>query len=83
MSENIKNLIIFMVSRYLFNHKNFQVGSGSGQVCNKWPPRHGSIIQDYGSTDPDPQEIFTDPQNWKIGNICKKCFLGCDKNLSY
>jgi hypothetical protein len=32
-------------------HKYVQVGSGSG------PP--GSVIQDYGSEDPDPKEIFT------------------------
>jgi hypothetical protein len=61
-----------MVNRYLFNPKNFQEGSGFGKVCNKWPPGYGSIIQDYGSTDPDPQEIFTDPQHWKIGNLSKK-----------
>ncbi len=27
-----------------------------------WTP--GSVVQDYGSADPDPKEIFTDPQYW-------------------
>ncbi len=28
-----------------------------------WPPGSRSIIQDYGSANPDPKEIFTDPQH--------------------
>ncbi len=28
----------------------------------------GCIIQDYGPADPDPNEIFTDPQQW-FGSI--------------
>jgi hypothetical protein len=30
----------------------------AGSVIN-WPPGSGSLIQDYGSADPDPKEIFT------------------------
>ncbi len=34
---------------------------------NGWPPGSGSgsgfVIQYYGSVDPDPKEIFTDPKN--------------------
>jgi hypothetical protein len=28
-----------------------------------WPPRPGSVIQDYGSKDPESEEIITDPQH--------------------
>jgi hypothetical protein len=41
---------------------NVQVGSGSGLIINL-SPGSGSTNQDYGSVDPDPQEIFTDPEN--------------------
>ncbi len=52
--------------RYLFDnigiffngHKSAQVGSES--VINL---RSGSIIQAYGSTDPDSEDIFTDPEH--------------------
>ncbi len=37
---------------FINSHKNVQVGSA------------GSVIQDYGSKDPDPKEIFTDLQHW-------------------
>jgi hypothetical protein len=65
-----------MVSTYLQhifvkNHKNFQEGSGSGQLCNKWPPGYGFILRIHGST------------TLKIGNLCKKRKLGCDENLVY
>ncbi len=29
-----------------------------------WSPGSGSIIQDYAPADPDPKEIFKDPQLW-------------------
>jgi hypothetical protein len=36
----------------------------SGSVIN-WPPVSGSwyVIPDYGSADPDPKDMFTDPQH--------------------
>ncbi len=34
----------------------------AGSVIN-WPPASGSTIQDSGSADSDPKEIFTDPQH--------------------
>ncbi len=41
---------------FFFNcHKNVQEGSGS-------------VIQDYGPADLDPNEIFTDPQHYKTQN---------------
>jgi hypothetical protein len=45
--------------------KKVQVGSGSGSVIN-WPLDLVSdpyLSQDYGSADPDPREIFRDPQH--------------------
>ncbi len=38
------------------DHKNVQVGSRSGaeSVIN-WPPGSGSVIQDYGTKNPDPK----------------------------
>jgi hypothetical protein len=36
-----------------------------------WPPGYGSVSQDYGSTDPDPKEISTDPQHW----FCQRTML--------
>ncbi len=30
--------------------------------------RSGCVIHDYGSANPDPNEIFTDPQDW-FGSI--------------
>jgi hypothetical protein len=39
-------------------------------LTTNWPPgsefvmlNYGFVIQDYGSADPDPKEIFTDAQN--------------------
>ncbi len=43
--------------------KNAQVGSRSRYVIT-CPSGSGSIIQDYGSVDPDPKEIFTNPEHW-------------------
>jgi hypothetical protein len=42
--------------------QNVQVGYGS---INNWPPasESGSVLQDYGSADPDPKEIVTDLQH--------------------
>ncbi len=36
----------------------------AGSVIN-WPPKFGSVLQDYGSKDPDtdPKEIIMDPQH--------------------
>jgi hypothetical protein len=34
----------------------------AGYVIN-WPHGPESIIQDYGSADPDPKEIITDPRH--------------------
>jgi hypothetical protein len=39
-------------------------GYQSGGSVINWPPGSGSVIQDYGSTYPDPKEISTDPQDW-------------------
>jgi hypothetical protein len=41
-------------------HKSIPVRSGSGSIFG-WPP--GSLIQDYESANPDPKEIFADPQH--------------------
>ncbi len=35
----------------------------TGSVIN-WPLASGFAIQDYGSSDPIPKAIFTDPQHW-------------------
>ncbi len=43
---------------FVNGHKNAQVGSGT--VID---PGSVSVIQDYGFKDPDPKEIFTDPQH--------------------
>jgi hypothetical protein len=32
-----------------------------GSLIN-WSPGSGLLIQDYGSADPEPREIFADPQ---------------------
>ncbi len=46
---------------YYFNgQNNFKVGSGS---IFYWLPGSGSIIQDNESGDPDPCEMFTDPEH--------------------
>ncbi len=53
---------------YLFDKIFFQWAQNlqdpAGSVIN-WPPRtgSGSVSQDYGSADPDPSEIFMDPQH--------------------
>ncbi len=46
------------------SHKNVHVGYGSGSVIN-WTPGsgYGSVNQDYGSADPDPNEKFMNPQH--------------------
>jgi hypothetical protein len=44
--------------QYLFDNKSIPARSGSGSIIG-WPP--GSVIQDYGSANPDPKEIFADP----------------------
>jgi hypothetical protein len=40
----------------------------AGSVFNLPPgsAESGSVMQVYGSADPDPQEMFTDPQHWFI-----------------
>ncbi len=49
------NDFIPILTKYFFcnGHKNLQLGPG---IVNNWPP--GSIIQDYGSADPDENLIF-------------------------
>jgi hypothetical protein len=47
-------------NNFINGHKNVRVGSGSGI---NYPTGPGSVIQDYGSKDPDPKEILTDPQH--------------------
>jgi hypothetical protein len=55
------SILYFIMIYFLFDKKSFsvhkmknvKVGSGSAD----------SVIHDYGSTDPDPKEIFTDPQH--------------------
>ncbi len=37
----------------------------AGSVIN-YPPGFGSVMQDYGSADLDPKEIFTDTQHWNL-----------------
>ncbi len=61
--------------------KNDQGGSGS--VIN-WHHGSGSVIQDYGSKDPDPKEITAAPQHWSLsthpGNRCCRrrcCAMPC------
>ncbi len=39
-----------------------RIGHPAGSVIN-WPSGSGSVSQDYGSGDPDPKKIFTDPQH--------------------
>jgi hypothetical protein len=39
--------------------------AASVTVENNWPPGSGYVIQDYGSADPDPKEIFPDPKHKK------------------
>jgi hypothetical protein len=41
---------------FFFGHKNVQIGS-----IIKRPLGSGSIIENYGSADPDPKEILKDP----------------------
>ncbi len=44
---------------FFFNvHKIVQIGFGTGPVTS-WPPVSGFVIQDHGSADPDPKDIFT------------------------
>ncbi len=63
-----KNIILFLFKNIILLtvHKKVQVGSGS--VIN-WPPRSGSVNQNYGSANTDPielgrKEILTDPLHW-------------------
>jgi hypothetical protein len=42
--------------------------------ANNWFPGSGSLIQDYGSADPDPKDLFTDPQHWSAVST-KICIL--------
>ncbi len=44
-----------------------------GSVTN-WPPGtgSGSVIQNYGSVDPVPEEIVKDPQHWILAKVSKK-----------
>ncbi len=55
--------ICYQFDNILFynDHKNGSVGSGSVINC---PPGAGSgtLILDYGSADPDPNKIVTDPK---------------------
>ncbi len=49
------------------SHKNVQAISGSCRIRTyliNWPTGVGSVIQDNQFADPDPKEIFTDPQHW-------------------
>jgi hypothetical protein len=64
MSQKIRCFIyLCLIGRYLLDNKFFptatvsivQVGSGSGRFVINWPP--GSVLQAYGSTDPDQKEI--------------------------
>jgi hypothetical protein len=36
-----------------------------GSIIN-WPSGFGSVIQDYGSADPDPKEIFIDQHTFTL-----------------
>ncbi len=59
------NGLLYINKIFYFNgHKNAQAGSGPCRIRNNCPPGYRSIIQDYGSADPDPKDIFTDPQHW-------------------
>jgi hypothetical protein len=49
---------------FFFGHKNVQIGS-----IIKWPLGSGSIIENYGSSDPDPKEILKDPPHEVPGTL--------------
>ncbi len=51
-------LLYLLLFDYIFfnGHINVQVGL-------IWPSV--SVIQDSGSSDPDPKKVFTDPQHWR------------------
>ncbi len=64
------------LSTYFFNGRlHVQVGSGS-VITGIWPPGSGFIIQDYRSADPDPKEIFTDPEHC-LPFLLLTILLGC------
>ncbi len=50
-----------------------------GSVIN-WPPRSGSVIQDYRSPDPDPKEILMDPALLKTHVGSARFLRGIVKN---
>ncbi len=71
----IPYLLIYRLTAFIFNgHKNVKTGSGS--VINS-PPGSWSVIQDYGSA--NPEEICTQiPQHWtkaKAGRNATNSFL--------
>ncbi len=56
------------MSPYLYNNLLFSmatkmthVGPGSARIHINWPSE--SVVQDYGSADPDPYKIFLDPEH--------------------
>ena len=55
---------MYIFDNFFFVRKNVNFGSDQYRYGNNWPPisRSGSAIKNYGSADPDPKEIFTDPQ---------------------
>jgi len=58
--------------------RKWQHSDPDGSVIN-WPPGSVSVIQDYGSADPDPKEIF----RVRIHNIdLNKRFVFKARNLS-
>ncbi len=75
------------MTTYFFSsdHKNVQEDPDPFGAIINWPPRSGSVLQDYGSTDPNPIEKVRDPQNWSNVNILGvtgEYFCGGERSLS-
>jgi hypothetical protein len=68
------NYLFFDIIYFFKGPKTCPVGSGFGfgQIRNSFASGSGSINQDYGSTDSEKKEIFTDMQH------CNKYRYGTD-----
>jgi hypothetical protein len=56
----------YLTTYFFIGPKYDEVGCGSGSVINVLPGSQ-SVIRIYGSTDPDPEEIFTDSEHGIVG----------------
>jgi hypothetical protein len=56
-------MILYLFDDIFFSWVTKMSRSGS-VITSIWPSGSGSAIQDYGSADPNPKEIFMDPQHW-------------------